>query len=103
MGRNLSRVGGAAAGAIAILFGVLDLLEKVPPPWIPISLGAVAVAGVIADYFVESRQEASSSKPSTTTRIKQKQKSGNSSQNFQAGRDIKDVQPTELPKADDDK
>ncbi|WP_157546359.1 hypothetical protein [Mycobacterium sp. IS-1742] len=87
MGRTIGRVGGASAGVIAIVFGVLDLLGKVPPPWVPLALGGVAIAGVLADYLVE-RRGGDGQTPST---VKQKQVGRKGSMGLQAGRDIRDV------------
>jgi hypothetical protein len=72
------------------VFGVLEQLHKVPPPWIPIALGAVAIVGVIADYLWEQRSVANDE---TAPRVKQKQEGGRTSTNNQAARDIKINQP----------
>ncbi|MCG7579386.1 hypothetical protein [Mycolicibacterium sp. OfavD-34-C] len=87
MVRNLGRIGGAAAGIIAIVFGVLDLMNLTPPPWLPIGLGATAVGGVVADYFVERRSSRDEKPPNRIL----SQKGGKGSNNAQAGRDMKGV------------
>lgn len=87
MGRNLGRVGGASAGVIAVIFGILELLQKTPPPWLPIALGAVAIFGVLADYLWEQR----GASDAPTTNVNQNLQSGRGSQNVQSGRDTSDV------------
>lgn len=62
MGWNIGRAGGAIAGIVAIIFGVLDLVDKVPP-WILIALGAVAVVGVLADYMWGHRGDDEETEP----------------------------------------
>lgn len=84
MGREFSRVGGAAAGIIAILFGVLDLMNKVPSPWLLIALGTVAVIGVLIDYFWGRRGD----EGGAPQQVNQKQKGGQKSTLNQAGRDV---------------
>ncbi len=91
MGRNFGRVGGASAGVIAVVFGVLEQLQKTPPPWIPIALGIVAILGVLADYLWEHRGDGGDQSPA---KVKQEQKSGKKSTNNQAGRDINFNQPS---------
>ncbi len=80
MGRQLGRVGGASAGTIAIVFGVLELLHKTPPAWVVLTLGAAAILGVVADYLWEQRGGDKSA-------VKQTQRIGRNSVGMQAGRD----------------
>jgi hypothetical protein len=94
MGRNIGRIGGAVAGIVAIIFGVLDVQDKVPP-WLLITLGAVAMAGVLANYLWEHRGGDGASQPQ---RVNQKQKGGRRSTNNQAGRDININQPPHTDK-----
>ncbi|MCV7128280.1 MULTISPECIES: hypothetical protein [Mycolicibacterium] len=82
MGRNLGRVGGATAGIVAIVFGILDLIDTVNP-WILIGLGTVAVIGVLADFLRQPHGDDSGG-----AAIKQTQKTGDRSTSNQAGRDI---------------
>lgn len=84
MRRSIGRIGGAVAGIIAIVFGVLDLIDKLPP-WVLIALGAIAILGVLADYFWERRDQGSEQ---SSAKVHQKQQSGRKSTNHQAGRDI---------------
>jgi hypothetical protein len=84
VGRNIGRAGGAIAGIIAIVFGALGLTDKVPP-WLLITLGALAVLGVLADYMFERRSGGGNT---SRTSVRQNQKSGSYSTNLQAGRDM---------------
>lgn len=84
MGRNIGRVGGAVAGIIAIIFGILDAQDKVPS-WLLITLGALAIAGVLADVLWDRQDGGDDGAP---LRMKQRQEGGRKSTNNQAGRDI---------------
>lgn len=86
VGRNVGRIGGAIAGIVAIIFGILDVQDKVPT-WLLITLGAVAIAGVLVDYLWEHRGGESDGAP----KVKQQQRAGKDSQNVQSGRDSKNI------------
>jgi len=88
VGRTVGRIGGAVAGIIAIIFGILDVQDKVPP-WLLVTLGALAIVGVILDYLWEYRGAGEQS----PGKVKQKQRGGKESTNNQAGRDININQP----------
>jgi hypothetical protein len=81
MGRNIGRAGAALAGIIAVIFGAWGLTDKVPS-WLLITLGTLAVVGVLADYFWGSRGNRA------TSAIRQRQSAGDRSINNQAGHDI---------------
>lgn len=95
--RAVGRVGGASAGVIAVLFGVLEQLKLTPPAWIPITLGALAILGVLTDYGVEKRNS-----EATTDSPKQSQKLGPGSTGFVAGRDNRDIDVTKKSKPSED-
>ena len=90
MSRNAGRIGGAVAGIIAIIFGILDAQDKVPRA-VLITLGALAIAGVLVDYLWQPRTGAGGDEPQ---RIEQKQAGGRNSTNYQAGQDINVNQPS---------
>lgn len=89
MGRNIGRIGGAVAGIIAVVFGILDLIDKVPP-LVLYSLGAIAIFGVLFDYIWQHRDGGADQSPIV---VKQKQAGGRKATNNQAGRDININQP----------
>ena len=96
MSRVVGRAGGASAGIIAVLFGVLELLQKTPPPWVVIGLGVAAVVGVAADYLYEQRN---ADKPA---KQQQRQRTGKDSNALQAGGNISGVGiNTDVPKANE--
>lgn len=86
MRRSLGRVGGASAGTIAIIFGILDVQDKLPP-WLLITLGAVAIVGVLVDYTWEHRGGEGDGEIAPQ-RVRQEQEGGRQSTNNQAGRDV---------------
>jgi hypothetical protein len=92
VGRKAGRVGGAVAGIIAIIFGILDVQDKVPA-WLLFVLGAAAIAGVMFDYLWEHQQQSAEAEAAPTN-IKQTQHGGRNSTNNQAGRDITIVHRT---------
>ncbi|MCA2245001.1 hypothetical protein JF781_21840 [Mycobacterium sp. WUMAC-067] len=91
MGRNVGRIGGAVAGIIAIIFGLLDVQDKVPRS-VLITLGALAIAGVVLDYLWQLRSGGGAAE---SQRIEQKQTGGRNSTNYQAGLDININQPSQ--------
>ncbi|WP_431236658.1 hypothetical protein ACQ86B_17100 [Mycolicibacterium aichiense] len=84
MSRNVGRIGSAVAGIIAIVFGLLDVQDKMPQS-VLIILGALAIAGVVVDYLWQLRSAGGGAEPQ---HIEQKQSGGPNSINNQAGRDI---------------
>jgi len=83
MGPNLARIGGAGASVIALVVGLLGLVDSWPR-WLLIVLGVASLVGITFQFFWERRGGGEQ----RVTNVKQSQKGGKGSQNFQAGRDI---------------
>ena len=96
MGRNLARIGGAGASAVALVVGLLGIVHS-SPRWLLIVLGLAGLVGITLQFFWERRGNGKQ----TVTNVKQSQEAGPGSQNFQAGRDITGVRIRQDSPADE--
>jgi hypothetical protein len=81
---DLARVGGAVASVVALVVGLLGLVDSWPR-WLLIALGVAGLVGIIFEFFWARR----SGGEQRVINVRQKQKGGAGSQNWQAGRDIR--------------
>lgn len=81
---NLARIGGAAASVIALVVGLLGLVHSWPQ-WLLVALGTLGLIAIVFQFFWEHRSPGDQ----RTTFVRQKQKGGPGSQNWQVGRDLR--------------
>ncbi len=77
---NLARLGGALISVVALVIGVLDLVH-IWPQWVWIALGVAGLVGIAIQFFWERHSGAERQ----VTEVKQSQRGGRGSQNFQTG------------------
>ena len=80
----LARIGGAVASVAALTVGLLGLVHSWPK-WLLIALGVAGLVGITFQFFWARRDRGAQS----VVNVRQNQNSGPSSQNWQAGGDIR--------------
>jgi hypothetical protein len=89
---NVARVGGAIASVIALAVGLLGLVPSWPK-WLLIALGVAGLIAIVVQFFWERRGARASAAADAGGQqvgdVRQTQTGGPSSQNWQAGRDIR--------------
>lgn len=88
----VASIGGAIASVIALAVGLLGLVHSWPK-WLLIGLGAAGLIAIVVQFFCQ-RHDAHARPPANACKqravdVQQTQKGGASSQNWQAGRDIR--------------
>ena len=81
---NPARIGGAVASSIPLVVGLLGLVDSWPR-WFLIGLGVAGLVAIGVQFFWERRRSGEQG----VIDVRQSQKGGPGSQNYQAGRDIR--------------
>jgi hypothetical protein len=81
---NPARIGGALTSVVALTVGLLGLVHSWPQ-WLLVALGALGLVGLALEYLWEYRRPSDGG----AITIRQNQKGGPGSRNYQAGRDVR--------------